>query len=61
MLSRCTVDYYSASVHATLASAGVGRNPTVRVRRDWFFLDGGPRANNRLRPHQLAARAALWA
>jgi len=40
MLSRCTVDYYSASVHATLASAGVGRNPAVRVRRDWFFLDG---------------------
>ncbi len=40
MLSSCTVDYYSATIHATLARARVGKNPTVTVRRDRFVSDG---------------------
>ena len=40
VLSSGTVDYYSASIHATLARARVGKNPTVTVRRDRFVSDG---------------------
>ncbi len=40
VLSSGTVDYYSATVDATLARARVGKNPTVTVRRDRFVSDG---------------------
>ena len=40
LLSSRTIDYYSASVHGTLARARVGKNPTVSVRRDRFISDG---------------------
>lgn len=40
VLSSGTVDYYSATIQATLARAGVGKNPTVTVRRDRFISDG---------------------
>ena len=40
LLSSRTLDYYSASVHGTLARARVGKNPTVSVRRDRFISDG---------------------
>jgi len=40
VLSSGVVDYYSASIHATLARARVGKNPTVTVRRDRFVSDG---------------------
>ncbi len=40
VLSSGTVDYYSATIDATLARARVGKNPTVTVRRDRFVSDG---------------------
>jgi glycogen debranching enzyme len=40
VLSSGAVDYYSASIHATLARARVGKNPRVTVRRDRFVSDG---------------------
>ena len=36
VLTSRTVDYYSAAIFATLATAGVGENPPVSVRRDRF-------------------------
>jgi glycogen debranching enzyme len=35
-----TVDYYSASIFATLASVGVGENPPISIRRDRFVARG---------------------
>jgi glycogen debranching enzyme len=40
VLTSSPVDYYSASIHATLARARVGKNPTVTIRRDRFVSDG---------------------
>ncbi len=40
VLTSRTVDYYSARVFGTLASARVGENPAVSVRRDRFIADG---------------------
>ncbi len=40
LLSSRAVDYYSASIHCTLARARVGKNPTVSIRRDRFISDG---------------------
>lgn len=37
VLSSGTVDYYSASIHATLARAQVGKNPTVTINT-YFVL-----------------------
>ena len=39
-LTSRTVDYYSASVFATLASVGVGENPPISIRRDRFIARG---------------------
>ncbi len=40
VLTSRTVDYYSASVFATLASVGVGENPPISIRRDRFVARG---------------------
>jgi hypothetical protein len=40
VLTARSVDYYSARVYATTASARVGVNPTVSVRRDRIVADG---------------------
>jgi len=40
VLTSRTVDYYSAAIFATLATAGVGENPPVSVRRDRFVAIG---------------------
>jgi glycogen debranching enzyme len=40
LLTSRSVDYYSATVFATLARARVGKNPTVTIRRDRFVSDG---------------------
>ena len=63
VLSSCTVDYYSATVDATLARARVGKNPTVTVRRDRFVSDGVHEdlivTNKQLAAHSPGAGAAL--
>jgi glycogen debranching enzyme len=40
VLTSRTVDYYSASIFATLSSVSVGENPPVSIRRDRFIADG---------------------
>jgi len=40
VLTSRTVDYYSASVFATLASVSVGENPPISIRRDRFVARG---------------------
>src|SRR5437899_4533744 len=40
VLTSRTVDYYSASIFATLASVGVGENPPISIRRDRFVARG---------------------
>jgi glycogen debranching enzyme len=40
VLTSRTVDYYSASIFATLASASVGENPPISIRRDRFVARG---------------------
>jgi len=40
VLTSRTVDYYSASVFATLASVSVGENPPLSIRRDRFVARG---------------------
>jgi glycogen debranching enzyme len=40
VLTSRTVDYYSASIFATLASVGVGENPPISIRRDRFIARG---------------------
>src|SRR5438445_1186431 len=40
ILTSRTVDYYSASIFATLASVGVGENPPISIRRDRFVARG---------------------
>ena len=40
VLTSRTVDYYSASIFATLASVSVGENPPISVRRDRFVARG---------------------
>ncbi len=40
VLTSRTVDYYSASVFATLASVSVGENPSISIRRDRFVARG---------------------
>lgn len=40
VLTARNVDYYSTRVYATLATATVGRNPTLTIRRDRFVADG---------------------
>src|SRR6266852_4503808 len=40
VLTSRTVDYYSASFFATLASVGVGENPPISIRRDRFVARG---------------------
>src|SRR5438132_751721 len=40
VLTSRTVDYYSASVFATLASVSVGGNPPLSIRRDRFVARG---------------------
>src|SRR5262245_31040962 len=40
LLSSRAVEYYAASIHATLARVRVGRNPAVSIRRDRFLSDG---------------------
>jgi len=40
VLTSRTVDYYSASIFATLASVGVGENPAISIRRDRFVARG---------------------
>ena len=40
VLTSRTVDYYSASIFATLASVSVGENPPISVRRDRFMARG---------------------
>src|SRR3989441_474197 len=40
VLTSRSVDYYSAAVFATLATAGVGENPPISVRRDRFVAVG---------------------
>jgi glycogen debranching enzyme len=40
VLTARSVDYYSARVYATTATARVGVNPTVSVRRDRIVADG---------------------
>ena len=40
VLTSRTVDYYSASVFATLASVSVGENPPISIRRDRFIARG---------------------
>ncbi len=40
VLTSRTIDYYSASIFATLASVGVGENPPISIRRDRFIARG---------------------
>jgi len=40
VLTSRTVDYYSASIFATLASVSVGENPPISIRRDRFVARG---------------------
>jgi glycogen debranching enzyme len=40
VLTSRSVDYYSASIFATLASVGVGENPPISIRRDRFVARG---------------------
>ncbi len=40
VLTGRTVDYYSASVFATLATVSVGENPPLSIRRDRFIAEG---------------------
>lgn len=40
VLTSRSVDYYSASIFATLASVGVGENPPISIRRDRFIARG---------------------
>jgi glycogen debranching enzyme len=40
VLANSCVDYYSARIVGTLASAGHGQSPPVSVRRDRFVADG---------------------
>src|SRR5260370_10719658 len=40
VLTSRTVDYYSAAIFATLATASVGENPPISVRRDRFVAVG---------------------
>jgi len=40
VLTSRTVDYYSASIFATLATVGVGDNPPISIRRDRFIARG---------------------
>src|SRR5260370_8509442 len=41
VLTSRTVDYYSASIFATLAGVSVGENPPISIRRDRFVARGG--------------------
>jgi glycogen debranching enzyme len=57
LLTSRNTSYYAASVFGTLASAEVGRNPAVTIRRD-RLVAGGLREdltvdNNSEQPHQL--------
>jgi glycogen debranching enzyme len=40
VLTSRTIDYYSASIFATLASVGIGENPPISIRRDRFIARG---------------------
>jgi glycogen debranching enzyme len=40
VLTSRTVDYYSASIFATLASVSIGENPPISIRRDRFIARG---------------------
>jgi glycogen debranching enzyme len=40
VLTSRSVDYYSAAIFATLATVGVGENPSVSIRRDRFVARG---------------------
>jgi len=62
VLSSAIVDYYSASIHSTLARARVGKNPTVGEAGQ-VHLGRSPRGSDRhqqqLPGHATEARAAF--